>query len=220
EPRGKIKKNESARNQGDCIDCNQCVEVCPTGIDIRNGTQLECINCTACIDACNAVMEKVNRPKNLIRYSSYMGIKEGFKLKLSPRIAGYSTVLLILVAVLFTLLLNRKPIETTILRTPGLLYQELDDGRIANLYNVKIINKTFQEKPIELKLKYPKGSLEMVGGQLEVPDGGIGESAFFIKLNREILKTTSALVLIDVYSGDELLDEIRTTFIGPNPFLK
>lgn len=220
EPRGKLKKNVSARKQGDCIDCNQCFEVCPTGIDIRDGTQLECINCTACIDACNAVMVKVHRPKGLIRYSSYTGIKEGHKLNLTPRIIGYSAVLLILVTVLFTLLLNRKPIETTILRTPGILYQELDDGRIANLYNVKIINKTFEHKHIELKLKSPEGSLELVGGKIIVPDGGIGESAFFVKLDRDILKTTSIAVLIDVYNGEELLDEIHTTFIGPNPFLK
>ena len=220
EPRGKIRKNVSQKNQGDCIDCKQCVEVCPTGIDIRNGTQLECINCTACIDACNAVMEKVNRPKGLIRYSSYLGIKEGYKLKLSPRIAGYSAVLLILVTVLFTLLLNRKPVETTIFRTPGVLYQELDDGRIANLYNLKIINKTFEHKQIELKLKSPEGSLELVGGKLIVPDDGIEESAFFVKLDRDIIKTTSVPVWIDVYSGDKLIDEIKTTFIGPNPFLK
>jgi cytochrome c oxidase accessory protein FixG len=220
EPRGKIRKSELAKKRGDCVDCNQCVEVCPTGIDIRNGTQLECINCTACIDACNAVMEKVKRPKGLIRYSSYNGIKEGLKLKLTPRIIGYSAVLLILVTILFTLFLNRKPVETTILRIPGVLYQELEDGRIANLYNVKIINKTFEEKPIELKLRSPEGSLELIGGQLIVPDGGISESAFFVKLDREKLKTTSASVLIDVYSGDKLLDEIRTTFIGPNPYLK
>ena len=220
EPRGKIRKNVSQKNQGDCIDCKQCVEVCPTGIDIRNGTQLECINCTACIDACNAVMEKVNRPKGLIRYSSYLGIKEGYKLKLSPRIAGYSAVLLILVTVLFTLLPNRKPVETTIFRTPGVLYQELDDGRIANLYNLKIINKTFEHKQIELKLKSPEGSLELVGGKLIVPDDGIEESAFFVKLNRDSIKTTSVPVWIDVYSGDKLIDEIKTTFIGPNPFLK
>ena len=165
-------------------------------------------------------MEKVNRPRGLIRYSSYNGIKEGLKLKLSPRIIGYSAVLLILVAVLFMLMLNRKPVETTILRTPGVLYQELDDGRIANLYNVKIINKTFEEKPIELKLRSPEGSLELIGGQLTVPDGGIGESAFFVKLDGETLKTTSTSVLIDIYSGDELLEEIRTTFIGPNRYLK
>ena len=220
EPRGKIRKRTPDKMQGDCIDCNQCVEVCPTGIDIRNGTQLECINCTACIDACNAVMVKVNRPKGLIRYSSYMGIKEGLKLKLTSRIVGYSAVLLVLVIVLLILLMNRKSVETTILRTPGVLYQELDDGRIANLYNVKIVNKTFENKPIELKLKSPEGSLELVGGQLIVPYGVINESAFFIKLDRDILKTTSVSVFIDVYSGEEMLEEIRTTFIGPNPFLK
>ncbi|MEJ2055684.1 MAG: cytochrome c oxidase accessory protein CcoG, partial [Calditrichaceae bacterium] len=128
EPRGKLKRGQSFDNRGDCVDCHQCVDVCPTGIDIRNGTQLECINCTACIDACNSVMQKVKRPKGLIRYSSFNGIKEGIKLKVTPRIAGYSVVLIILVTALLTLMLNRKPVETTVLRTPGVLYQELDDG--------------------------------------------------------------------------------------------
>ena len=196
------------------------MDVCPTGIDIRNGTQLECINCTACIDACNRVMEKVNRPRGLIRYSSYNGIKESSRLKLSPRIAGYSVVLLVLVTVLVTLMLNRKPLATTILRTPGVLYQELDDGRISNLYNLTIINKTFEEKPVELKLKSPKGSIDLIGGHMSVPEGSIGESAFFVKLDRDELKTTSMQIIIDVYSRTKLLDEIKTTFIGPNPYLK
>ena len=220
EPRAKLKKNETFDNRGDCIDCRQCVDVCPTGIDIRNGTQLECINCTACIDACNRVMEKVNRPRGLIRYSSYNGIKESSRLKLSPRIAGYSVVLLVLVTVLVTLMLNRKPLATTILRTPGVLYQELDDGRISNLYNLTIINKTFEEKPVELKLKSPKGSIDLIGGHMSVPEGSIGESAFFVKLDRDELKTTSMQIIIDVYSRTKLLDEIKTTFIGPNPYLK
>lgn len=79
EPRGKIKKGEIQEGQGDCIDCKLCVHVCPTGIDIRNGTQLECVNCTACMDACDEVMTKVNRPKGLIRIASYNGIVEGTK---------------------------------------------------------------------------------------------------------------------------------------------
>jgi len=220
EPRGKISRNKPHTDTGDCIACNQCVEVCPTGIDIRNGTQLECINCTACIDACDTIMEKVKKPKGLIRYASYNGIVEQVKLKLSSRIVGYSAVLILLVSVLIIMMLNRAPIETTILRTPGVLYQELDGGLISNLYNIKVINKTFEPRTINLVLNTPGGSIEMVGGQLNIPEGGIGESAFFVKVPKEQLARTSTSLVIDVYSENEILEQLNTTFIGPNPYMK
>ncbi len=143
EPRGRLSRTESRGELGHCVDCHQCIEVCPTGIDIRNGTQLECINCTACIDACNSVMEKVNFPRGLIRYTSYNNIVKEQKLKITPRIIGYSMVFIGLLAIVSTLLLVRKPIDTTILRTPGVMFQETADGYITNLYNIKIVNKTF-----------------------------------------------------------------------------
>jgi len=220
EPRGKLSARKEKRTLGDCIDCFQCVEVCPTGIDIRNGTQLECVNCTACIDACNHIMDKVKKPRGLIRYASFNGINLGQKLKLTPRIAGYTAVLIALVTVLVVLMLNRKSVEITVMRTPGALYQELDDGRLANLYNLKVLNKTLQEKPIHLALQSPQGSIELVGEKLMIPPGNIAETAFIIKLPRSELKTISTTVMIDVYSGDELLDQKKTSFIGPNPYMK
>lgn len=220
EPRGKLSARKEGRNFGDCIDCFQCVKVCPTGIDIRNGTQLECVNCTACIDACNNIMEKVKKPRGLIRYASFNGIKLGQKLRITPRIAGYTAVLLTLVTVLVVLLLNRKMVEVTVMRTPGALYQELEDGRLANLYNLKVLNKSLQEKPIHLTLQAPSGSIELVGEDLLIPPGEIRESAFFVKLPRSELKTISTTVVIDVYCGEELLDQKKTSFIGPNTYKK
>ena len=173
EPKGKFARNQERKDLGDCVDCKQCVEVCPTGIDIRNGTQLECINCTACIDACNSVMIKLKWPTGLIRYASYNGILEGAKLRFTPKIAGYSAILLFLLIVTIFFLFGRSPVETTILRTPGLLYQETDDGNIANLYNLKIINKTHESQTIELRLKSPKGTIRMVGGDLVIPEGSL-----------------------------------------------
>src|SRR5204863_9097119 len=135
EPRGKL--TEATENKlGDCIDCHQCVHVCPTGIDIRHGTQLECVNCTACIDACNSIMDKINKPQGLIRYTSENAIKNGIKFKVTPRIIGYSVVLFILFSTLTVLLAMRSDIETTVLRTPGQLYQKPDATHVSNLYNI------------------------------------------------------------------------------------
>ncbi|MCK5074774.1 MAG: cytochrome c oxidase accessory protein CcoG, partial [Calditrichia bacterium] len=220
EPRGKLVKGKPATGNGDCIDCRQCVHVCPTGIDIRNGTQLECINCTSCIDVCNNVMQKIKKPKGLIRYSSYLGIEKGEKLKFTSRIIGYSTVLILLLTLLTTLIFLRKPIETTILRTPGVLYQELDDGKILNLYNLKIINKTFQQQKIQLSLKDFDGEIEIVSGDLIIPEGELKETLFFIRIPKEKLKVANTSLKIQVSSGDEIFENIKTSFMGPNPFKK
>jgi len=217
EPKKKVTRNEDRNELGDCIDCKQCVEVCPTGIDIRNGTQLECINCTACIDACNSVMEKLKWPSGLIRYSSYNGIIEGLKLRFTPRIAGYTSILLVLLIVTNIFLFGRSPVETTILRTPGLLYQETDEGNITNLYNLKIVNKTHESRTIELRLKSPKGTIKMVGGDLIVPDGSLFESAFFVEISSENIFVARQSIYIEVFSGQELLEEIGSSFIGPEP---
>ena len=206
EPRAKISKDKvGVEESGDCIMCNQCVEVCPTGIDIRNGTQLECINCTACIDACDDIMIKVNRPKGLIKYASYNSILKGIKFKLSPRIVGYSFILIILMVVLTTMLLTRSDIETTILRTPGILYQETEQGVITNLYNIKIINKTFEKMPIKLKLEHPAGQIKMIGGDINIPESEIAETSFFVEIEKKNLFTTSIPIQIGVYSNGQLL---------------
>ena len=215
ELRGRYRKQEERADHGDCVDCQQCVEVCPTGIDIRNGTQLECINCTACIDACNTVMSKLNWPSGLIRYASFNGIEEGTKLKVTPRIVGYAVILILLLFITGFFLFNRAAVETTILRTPGLLYQETENGGISNLYNLKIINKTYEVKPIELRLKSPQGEIKVVGGPLLVPESGMLESAFFVEIPARNIKFPRILLYIEIFSGDELLDEIRTSFIGP-----
>ena len=213
EPRG-------VKNSGDCVDCSKCVDVCPTGIDIRNGTQLECVNCTACIDACNSIMDKVKKPRGLIRYDSHDGINKGVKLSLNARNISYSLVLVVLLIVLSVLLMTRSPIQTTILRTPGVLYQDAGDGNLTNLYNIKVINKTSEIKPIELRLKSPAGAISMVGGELIVPEAALKEAVFFVKLKKESVKMVSTPIEIDVISGGEVLEEIETSFLGPNPFRK
>ncbi|RMD98999.1 MAG: cytochrome c oxidase accessory protein CcoG [Calditrichaeota bacterium] len=216
EPRGKFSKKRDRSNLGDCIDCRLCVDVCPTGIDIRNGTQLECINCANCIDACNSVMDKVGFSRGLIRYSSYNGIAEGKKKLLTPRMVGYSAILVFLVSVLFYMLMGRSDIEATILRAPGVLFQKLPNGHISNLYTVKIVNKTFSDLPVEFKLKSPKGQINLVGDKMVVPQDGLAESALFVEIPRDQLKSENSKIVIQVFSGDKLLDEVKSSFIGPS----
>src|SRR5699024_4304796 len=109
------------------IDCFQCVYVCPTGIDIRNGTQLECVNCTACIDACDAMMEAVNLPKGLIRYASEENIEKKKKFEFTPRLRGYTALLTILIGFLVGTLFLRSDVQANVLRLPGQLYERKDD---------------------------------------------------------------------------------------------
>jgi len=145
--RAKFKKNEDrvSSGKGDCIDCKLCVHVCPTGIDIRNGTQLECVNCTACIDECDHMMEQVGLPKGLIRYASIDNIEKKTPFKFTARMKGYTAVLGILTMVLIGMLFLRNDVEATILRLPGQLYQKKENNVISNVYTYKVINKTIED---------------------------------------------------------------------------
>jgi cytochrome c oxidase accessory protein FixG len=219
EPRGKYNPLEDryANNKGDCIECGSCEAVCPTGIDIRNGTQLECINCTACIDACNAVMLRVKRPEGLIRYASERSIADKTKLKFNIRILFYSVVLtglLILIAFLFSI---RTDIESTILRQKGTMYQEYDSLHYSNIYLIQVINKTRKELPVELKLDEPaNGEIKMIGDPLVVKKGQVGEAQFLVLIRKSDVKTANTEVEFKVMSNGKKMDEIKSTFVGPN----
>ncbi len=215
EVRGRFKKNE-VRTKGDCIDCEQCVKVCPTGIDIRNGTQLECINCTACIDACNHMMESVGMPTGLIRFDSENGIANKEKLKITTRIKPKIFVLFLLIVVLLSLLISRSDVSTTILRTPGLLYQEQPNNQISNLYNIKMVNKTHSKLPITLKLESEIGRLEMVGNNvIPVEKESVGMSEFFIYIDRDKIHERKSKLKVSLYTGDRKIQTVETNFLGP-----
>ncbi|PWB74123.1 cytochrome c oxidase accessory protein CcoG [candidate division GN15 bacterium] len=217
EPRGPVMRGRERAPNGDCIDCLACVRVCPTGIDIRNGTQLECVNCTACIDACNRVMARMKWRPGLIRYASYNSIALGQKLRFTPRMGIYTAVLLILVASIGFFMSQRSQVETTILRTTGSLYQLLDNGVVRNLYTVSIANKTSDTMKLDLRLKSPAGQATVVGPALVVPPQGLKESIFTVEIPRTNLFAANSGIVIDVISDGKVLDEVRSTFDGPDP---
>ena len=215
EPRGKLKKGDDFSNRGDCIDCHLCVDVCPTGIDIRNGIQLECVNCTACIDACDNVMDKIQRPRGLIRYASLKNIENKAKFKFTPRMMLYSVILFILLSVLTVLMLNRTDFNVNILRTPGMLFQEQPDGKISNLYDLNLVNKTFNPVQMQMRLLNPTGELKIIGSDLKLDSQQIVEAKFMILLPKESIKKMNTPVEIGIYDGNKLIKKIKTSFLGP-----
>lgn len=215
EPRGIMRKNEQ-RTLGDCIDCHQCVAVCPTGIDIRNGTQLECTNCTACIDACDNIMEKVDLPKGLIRYASENQIAQGEKFKITTRNKAYGVVLMILVGIITTLLMTRENIDTTIIRARGMLYQEVGTDSVSNLYTLRMVNKTYEDLPVSLKLENVPGSIKIVGNQdLILKKESAGEATFFVVTDKKSVPKRKNDIKVNIYSGDKKVKTMKTTFFSP-----
>nr|WP_243870479.1 cytochrome c oxidase accessory protein CcoG [Salegentibacter sp. BDJ18] len=220
--RAKFKKNENRAEtgKGDCIDCFQCVQVCPTGIDIRNGTQLECINCTACIDACDSMMEAVDLPKGLIRYASEENIEKKAKFRFTPRLKGYSIVLGILTAVLVGMLFIRSEVEARILRLPGQLYERKADNVVSNVFTYKLVNKTTADfEDIEFRLLSHKGVIKPVKtSNITVPGQELTEGTLFIEIHRAALEDEKEKLKIGVYSGDRLIETTNTMFMGPRSF--
>ena len=216
EPREKFDKRTS-REGGDCIDCFQCVRVCPTGIDIRNGTQLECVNCTACIDACDSVMDKIRKPRGLVRYASESGIANNEKLRFTTRMKMYTVLLGVLISILGFMLATRKDVDATVMRTPGQLYQERGSDSVSNLYNIKVANKTVQNVPLTMKLENFPGNIEIIGSHhlIDVKKEGQGAGSFFVVLPRKMIQERSTLLKIGLYEGDKKLDVIKTSFLGP-----
>jgi cytochrome c oxidase accessory protein FixG len=217
EPREKVRKGEdrAAVGKGDCIDCKACVHVCPTGIDIRNGTQLECVNCTACIDACDHIMDSVGMQRGLIRYASEAEIAEKKPWRFTTRMKAYSAVLTVLVGVIVVLLATRSDVESTVLRNPGTLFQRQDDGRISNLYQYRVVNKTSRDMPVHFELLDARGEIRLVGKELELGNAASVEGELFIVLDPGQMSGYTTEVTVGVFTGDRLLEKVRTSFIGP-----
>lgn len=213
------KENRALTGKGDCIDCKQCVNVCPTGIDIRNGTQLECINCTACIDECDVIMEKVNLPKGLIRYTSEDEITKKERFQFTSRMKGYAAVLFILTGIFIGLLFLRKDVEATILRLPGQLFEHKGKN-ISNIYTYKIVNKTTEDfDNIQFRLIKPKGEVKMVGkNTIKISREGMSQGTLFVEINQAFLEGDKTEIEIGVFDGNKLIESKKSNFLGPRSF--
>lgn len=215
ETRGKFHKNE-VRTTGDCIDCEQCVRVCPTGIDIRNGTQLECINCTACIDACNRMMDAVGLPQDLIRLASENNIAKNRPWVFTVKMKAYSLVMCILLGILVWLLASRTDVGVSLLRTPGQLYQEQPNNQMSNLYNYKMLNKTFKDKEVDLRPENFKGTIKLVGEtRLKIPKNGIMSGSMFVFVDKSEMTGRKTKLKIGVFEHGKKISTITTSFLGP-----
>lgn len=216
EPRGKFSKDESNSLKGDCVDCGLCVQVCPTGIDIRKGTQLECVNCTACIDACDEVMLKINKPERLIGFYNSDFIKERRPFKAGLKAYGYAAVLLITVIVFLSLIYKRQNVETTVLRASGTLFQTRPDGTVSNLYSAGLTNKTNKAIHFKFRSENDGDSILFIQNQNVIPKEGTINLTFFLIRKPGKIKSYKSEVKFEVITSDKIISTASTSFFA-NP---
>ncbi len=215
EPRGKLAK-QAEKTTGDCIDCHKCVQVCPTGIDIRDGVQIECVGCTACIDACNEVMFKINKPLGLIRYASENEIAKGNKFHFNGRMKAYTILLSILLVVTTVLIFTRRSVDTHITRVRGQLYQEVGKDTLGNLFNAIVLNKTNKPFAVTMKLENISGEVAMISSNDKyMKPETVNELTFFIRVNRHYINKRSTDIKVGIYKDGQKIQTVKTVFLGP-----
>jgi len=215
EPRGRVVQRAAASG-GDCVDCARCVTVCPTGIDIRNGIQLECVNCTACMDACDDVMRRRQRPTGLIRLTSHERLQAGPRSWWNGRLAAYTAAWVVLVGLVGTLLVRRDGLDVLILRQAGTLHATLPDGTVANFYTVQVFNRTGQRLPFEIRAVEPTGAtVTRLGLAPEVKPNALVEGRLLLAIPVGSLTATATPVRFAVRVGDADVHHIDSSFIGP-----
>ena len=219
DPRGSRRASEDYKNKGlgDCIDCRICVQVCPTGIDIRNGLQYQCIACSSCIDACDDVMEKMHYPKGLIRYTTQNAVDGKKSRILRPRILIYASILFIFISSFTYSVVQRVPLELDIIRDRNQLYRETD-GFIENVYTLKIINMDEKDHNYNLSVSGIKGIvLEMKNGQISVKSGTVADLPVRVKVDEDTLKTrgTDIVFTLSAVDDKDLSTSEKARFLGP-----
>lgn len=219
ENRSKWRKGEDrkAEGKGDCIDCNQCVVVCPTGIDIRDGQQLECVNCTACIDACDEVMVKTGLPPGLIRYATEDEIEKEIPFQFTNRMKAYSFVLALMVAFMGFLMYNRADVEAKFIKPAGSSFF-VRDAKITNTYSYTFLNKSNKDKIITIKVLEPQHAEVSLSesNKIKIKKGDITKGTVNISFPVNEIKLSKQNISIGVYDDKgELLDTFKTYFEGP-----
>ena len=221
EPRGSRKRSADHKEAGlgDCIDCQLCVQVCPTGIDIREGLQYECIACAACIDACDSIMDKMNYPRGLVRYTTEHALHHEGTHVLRPRMIVYALILLALIAGLTTSMATRTPVILDVIRDRNTLYREIPGDMIENTYTLKIINQNEQERMFELDVTGVDGiALDGVGETITVEGGGVLSLPVRARAPREdsygIMNIQFIVTAVDD-EGVKVAEDSR--FLGPTP---
>ena len=225
EPRGARKKavDASESGLGDCVDCGLCVVVCPTGIDIRKGQQYECIGCGACIDACDPVMDKLGLPRGLIRYTTENALAKHFTPKeviahlVRPRIILYTVILTAITIAAIWSLAVRVPLKVDVIRDRSLLAREADDGRIENVYNLKIMNTTEEPKRYALSVEGLEG-VEIVGDRIvEVASAENHEVTIVVRVPPESGKKGANTIYFDIQAQnhDKIAVHEKASFLMP-----
>jgi len=217
EPRGKRKKNAEDAQLGDCVDCGLCVQVCPTGIDIRNGTQLECIHCAACIDECNAVMQKIGKPKGLIRFSSLENLGSKVYFSVNKRVKFYSFVLLALIAAEASLIITRADYKLTVQKAKGIPYIEKDEKHYANLYTLELLNKTNKSvDDVSFKISGIQDyQIEFIGQKPNLKSKSVSHGEFMLIIPKENLHERKTKIKVEIFNRDKKLGTAKTFFYAP-----
>ncbi len=222
EPRGRLKRlkpGEEAPKLGDCIDCNLCVAVCPTGVDIRYGQQFGCITCGLCIDACDSVMEKIKKPKGLIRYASLSEFA-GEKLPViwkRPRVIVYAGIMFIALGMLIWGLLNMSGIDVKALHERSPLYVQMSDGSVQNKWTIKVVNKGNEPMKAEISATGPSDLRYNVDRVLKIQPGNVGAATLYVQIPKKSLTSTSTPIVIKVIdlNNPSVFEEYSSNFIGP-----
>ncbi|BAP30661.1 cytochrome c oxidase accessory protein CcoG [Chryseobacterium sp. StRB126] len=219
EGRSKWRNNEDrkAAGKGDCIDCNQCVVVCPTGIDIRNGQQLECVNCTACIDACDEIMDKVGLPKGLIRYATESEIENREKFKFTSRMKATTVILALLVGFLGFLMYDRGSMEAKFIKPAGSTFF-IKNGKITNTFIYTLLNKSNEKKVLTIKVITPEDAeITYFGSEKIILKGDqILKGNINISFPEDKIKFSKQNMTIGVFDEEgKMVDSFETTFEGP-----